>query len=77
MASRLIESFCAYVKKNVIDNHRIFYMNGQKGEFVKIVKDLENEDASSYRTFRLKKKGCKRNCHHMSRTGVRLFTQRT
>lgn len=50
------DSFCAYVKKNVIDDHRISDMNGLKDEFVKIVKDLENEDASNYRTFRLKKR---------------------
>ena len=31
-------------------------MNRLKNEFVKIVKDLENEDASNYRTFRLKKR---------------------
>ena len=31
-------------------------MNRLKNEFVKIVKDLENEDASNYRTFRLKER---------------------
>ena len=54
--SKSFDSFCSYVKKNIIDDHRIFYMNRLKNEFVRIVKDLENEDASNYRTFRLKKR---------------------
>ena len=50
------DSFCAYVKKNIIDDHNIFYMTKLKNEFVRIVKDLENEDASNYRAFRLKQR---------------------
>ena len=40
----------------IIESHGVFYLNILKAKFVKIVREVENEDASSYRTSRLKKR---------------------
>jgi hypothetical protein len=52
--SKSFDYLCVDVKERIIDNYNIFFMNRLKNDFVKIVKDLENEDATNYRTFRLK-----------------------
>ena len=49
--------FCEeFVKEKLIKQENIFYMKKLKKEFVKTVKRVQNEDAASYRTFRLKEK---------------------
>ena len=50
------ESFCEYVEQEIVNGHNIVYMSNLKDEFVKIVRAIENEDASNYRTFRLKRR---------------------
>ena len=50
------ESFCCFVKEEIIDGHNIYYMSRLKDKFVKTVRDVENEDASNYRTYRLKER---------------------
>ena len=58
-ASRLI-SFAFIVKEQVIDNHSIWYMSILKTEFINTVRKVENQDASSYATFRLRNRLKKR-----------------
>ncbi|XP_046844143.1 uncharacterized protein LOC124438172 [Xenia sp. Carnegie-2017] len=48
--------FCKFIKKAIIENHGIYYMNVLKDKFVKTVRCFENADASSYRTSRLKER---------------------
>ena len=49
--------FCEeFVKEKLIKQENIFYMKKLKKEFVKTVKRVQNEDAASYRTFRLKER---------------------
>ena len=49
--------FCEeFVKEKLIKQENIFYMKRLKKEFVKTVKRVQNEDAASYRTFRLKER---------------------
>ena len=50
------ESFCEYVKQEVVDGHNIVFMSQLRDKFVKIVQDTEMEDASNYKAFRLKKR---------------------
>ena len=50
------ESFCEYVKQEVVDGHNIVFMSKLRDKFVKIVQDTEMEDASNYKAFRLKKR---------------------
>ncbi len=50
------ESFCEYVKQEVVDGHNIVYMSRLKDEFVKTVQTIDNQDASNYKTLRLKKR---------------------
>ena len=55
------KSFCQeFVNERLIKQDNIFYMNKLKKEFIKTVQRVENEDASSYRSFRLKKRLQKR-----------------
>ena len=49
--------FCEeFVKEKLIKQENIFCMKKLKKEFVKSVKRVQNEDAASYRTFRLKER---------------------
>ena len=49
--------FCEqFVKNKVIQDEEIFYRKKIKEEFVKTVAEVENEDASSYNTSRLKQR---------------------
>lgn len=50
------EVFCEYVKNKLIESHDICYMSRLRDEFVKTVRNVESEDASSYRTYRLKER---------------------
>jgi hypothetical protein len=50
------ESFCEYVKQEVVDGHNIVYMSRLKDEFLKRVRAIDKEDASNYKAFRLKKR---------------------
>ena len=50
------ESFCEYVRQKVVDGYNIVYMSRLKDEFLKRVRAIDNEDASNYKTFRLKKR---------------------
>lgn len=50
-------TFCEqFVKVNIIQEESIFYMTKVKEQFVKIVADVENADASNYKTSRLKQR---------------------
>lgn len=54
---RSFEVFCEqFVKPRIIDDEEIFRMRRIKREFVKIVAEVENEDASDYKTIRLKER---------------------
>ena len=49
--------FCEeFVEEKLIKQENIFYMKKLKKEFVKTVKRVQNENAASYRTFRLKER---------------------
>ena len=48
---KLFESFCEYVKQEVVDGHNIVFMSQLRDKFVKIVQDTEMEDASNYKAF--------------------------
>ena len=49
--------FCeTFVRKEIIENDNIYFMKKVKQEFVNVVKQVEDADASNYRTFRLKKR---------------------
>ena len=50
------ESFCVFVQHELIENENIYYMTRLKNEFVTKVKDIENEDASNFKTCRLRKR---------------------
>ena len=54
------DSFCDFVKEQLVDCHNIFYMSKLKEEFVRTVKNIESEDATNYRTWRLKERLCER-----------------
>ena len=49
------ESFCEYVKQEVVGGHYIVYVSRLKDEFLKRVRVMDKEDASNYKAFRLKK----------------------
>ena len=49
--------FCKdFVIEKLIKQDNIYYMRKLKKEFIKMVRRVENEDASGYRSFRLKKR---------------------
>ena len=50
------ESFCVFVQHELIENENIYYMTRLKNEFVTKVKDIENKDASNFKTCRLRKR---------------------
>lgn len=50
------ESFSSWLKKEVIESQNIFYTSKLREEFVKAVMEIENEDASQYKTIRLKRR---------------------
>ena len=54
--SKSFECFCTFVEERLIVDLNIYYMKRLKDEFVKTVRRVENEDASNYRTFRLKER---------------------
>ena len=46
-----IKSFgelCKFVQHEIIESHGVFYLNMLKAKFIKIVREVENEDASSF-----------------------------
>ena len=52
--NKSFESFSSWVKKEVIENQNIFYMSKLREKFIKTVMETSNEDASHYKTIRLK-----------------------
>ena len=54
--TKSFESFCRFVKEEIIDGHNICYMSRLKEKFIRTVRDIENEDATNYRTYRLKER---------------------
>ena len=50
------DSFCAFVQHKLIENEKIYYMTRLKHEFVMKVKNIESEDASNFKTCRLRKR---------------------
>ena len=54
--NKSFECFSSWVKKEVIENENIFYMRKLKEVFIKTVMEMENEDASHYKTIRLKRR---------------------
>ena len=53
--SKSFESFCSWMKREVIENQNIFYMTRLR-VFFKTVVEMENENASHYKTLRLKRR---------------------
>lgn len=60
--NKWFESFCRFVKQEIIDGRNICYMSRHvnicymKEKFIRTVRDIENEDATNYRTYRLKER---------------------
>ena len=54
--TKSFESFCRFVKEEIIDGHNICYMSRLKEKFIRTVRDIENEDATNNRTYRLKER---------------------
>ena len=50
------DGLCKFVEHEIIESHGIYYLSMLKAKFVKMVPEVENDDASSYRTSRLKKR---------------------
>lgn len=50
------ESFCVFIQHELIENENIYYMTRLKKEFVMMVQKVDNEDASNFKTCRLKKR---------------------
>lgn len=48
------ESFCEYVKQEVVVGHNIVFMSQLRDKFVKIVQDTEIEDAPTIKLFVLR-----------------------
>ena len=54
--TKSFETFCRFVKEEIIDGRNICYMSRLKEKFIKTVRDIESEDASNYRSYRLKER---------------------
>lgn len=54
--NKSFESYSSWVKKEVIEYQNIFYISKLREKFIKTVMEMENEDASQYKTIRLKRR---------------------